>query len=147
MHDFYMKIALKEAQKAYEKQEVPIGAVIVCDGQVIAKTHNTREATNQAVNHAEISAIIQANKHLKSWRLDTCTLYVTIEPCPMCAGAILQSRIPKVVYGATDLKAGAHKSKLNLFDIQFNHKTEVISGVLENESKELMQRFFKELRK
>lgn len=147
MHEFYMKIALEEAQKAYDKLEVPIGAVMVCDGEIIARTHNTREASNQAVNHAEVLAIIEANRHLKSWRLDSCILYVTIEPCPMCAGAILQSRIPKVVYGAIDLKAGAHKSKLNLFDLSFNHKTEVISGVLEQESKELMQRFFQGLRK
>mgnify|MGYP002639529523 CR=1 FL=1 len=142
-----MRIALEEAQKAYDKREVPIGAVIVCEDEVIARAHNTREASNQAINHAEILAISEANEKLKSWRLDTCTLYVTIEPCPMCAGAILQSRIKKIVYGASDLKAGAHKSKLNLFEIDFNHKTEVVSGVLEEESKNMMQEFFKELRK
>ena len=141
-----MKSALEEAQKAYEKLEVPIGAVIVCNGEIIARAHNTREASNQAINHAEILAIKQANEVLQSWRLDSCILYVTIEPCPMCAGAILQSRIKKVVYGAPDLKAGAHKSKLNLFDIKFNHKTEIISGVMEEEAKDLMQSFFQKLR-
>ncbi len=142
-----MRVALEEAQKAYDEKEVPIGAIIVCDGEVIARAHNTREASNQAINHAEILAISEANKKLKSWRLDTCTLYVTIEPCPMCAGAILQSRIDRIVYGASDLKAGAHKSKLNMFEIDFNHKTEVVSGVLEIEAKKMMQDFFKELRK
>ena len=142
-----MKIALEEAQKAYDKLEVPIGAVIVCNNEVVARAHNTREASNKAINHAEILAISQANEKLNSWRLDTCTLYVTIEPCPMCAGAILQSRIKKIVYGASDLKAGAHKSKLKLFDIDFNHKTEVVSGVLEEQAKNMMQEFFRELRK
>jgi tRNA(adenine34) deaminase len=147
MEKKYMELAMQEAQVAYDNLEVPIGAVIVCDGQVIAKTHNTRESCNQAVHHAEMLAIMEANKKLNSWRLDTCTLYVTIEPCPMCAGAILQSRIKKVVYGASDPKAGAHQSKLNLFSIDFNHKTEVISGIMEEESKELMQKFFQNLRK
>ena len=143
----YMSLALEEAKKAYDKLEVPIGAVIVSDGEVISRAHNTREATNQAVNHAEILAIKLANEKLQSWRLDRCTLYVTIEPCPMCAGAIIQSRIKRVVYGASDLKAGAHKSKLNMFDIEFNHKVEVDNGVLEEESKNLMKKFFQELRK
>ncbi len=147
MNESYMSMALEEAQKAYDKKEVPIGAVIVCDGEVISRAHNTREASNRAVNHAEIIAINKANDKLQSWRLDRCTLYVTIEPCPMCAGAIIQSRIPKVVYGATDIKAGAHKSKLNLFDLEFNHKVEVQSGVLEEESKNIIKKFFKELRK
>lgn len=142
-----MKMALDEAKKAYQELEVPIGAVIVCDDEVIASAHNTREATNQAVNHAEILAIKQANAKLESWRLDRCTLYVTIEPCPMCAGAIIQSRIKRVVYGASDYKAGAHQSKLNMFEIEFNHKVDVKSGVLESESKNLIQDFFKKLRK
>ena len=142
-----MGLALEEARKAYSELEVPIGAIIVCDGEVIARAHNTREATNQAVNHAEIIAIKQANEKLNSWRLDRCTLYVTIEPCPMCAGAIIQSRIKRVVYGASDYKAGAHQSKLNMFDIEFNHKVEVENGILEKESQQLMKNFFKDLRK
>lgn len=143
----FMGIALEEAQLAFEKGEVPIGAVIVCDNKVIAKTHNLRELSNRAIGHAEILAIDEANKKLNSWRLDSCTLYVTIEPCPMCAGAIIQSRIKRVVYGAKDLKAGVHQSVFNLFEYPFNHKVDVISGVLENECREIIQRFFKSLRK
>lgn len=143
----YMKMALKEAKKAMKKNEVPIGAVIVRDNKVIAKAHNLRESNNLATSHAEILAIQKANKKIKSWRLDSCTLYVTIEPCPMCAGAIIQSRIKKVVYGARDLKAGAHSSVLNLFDLPFNHKVIVENGVLEEESATIISEFFKKLRR
>lgn len=146
-HNKYMKMALKEAKKALKKNEVPIGAVIIRDNKVIAKAHNLRETNNLATSHAEILAIQKANKKLKSWRLDSCTLYVTIEPCPMCAGAIIQSRIKEVVYGARDLKAGAHSSVLNLFELPFNHKVNVKSGIMEVESANIISQFFKNLRK
>ena len=146
-HNKYMKMALKEAKKAFKKNEVPIGAVIVRDNKVIAKAHNLRETNNLATSHAEILAIQKANKKIKSWRLDSCIMYVTIEPCPMCAGAIIQSRIKQVVYGARDLKAGAHDSVLNLFEYPFNHKVNVGSGVMEEESAKIITQFFKKLRK
>jgi tRNA(adenine34) deaminase len=146
-HNKYMKLALKEANKAFKKKEVPIGAVIVQDNKVIAKAHNLRVKNNLTTSHAEILAIQKANKKLKSWRLDRCTLYVTIEPCPMCAGAIIQSRMKAVVYGAFDLKAGAHSSIINLFELPFNHKVEVYSGVMDDESAKIISKFFKKLRK
>lgn len=146
-HNKFMKTALKEAKKALKKNEVPIGAVIVRDNKVIAKAHNLRESSNLATSHAEILAIEKANKKLKSWRLDSCTLYVTIEPCPMCAGAIIQSRIKNVVYGARDLKAGAHTSVLNLFELPFNHKVKVEYGIMEDESASIISQFFKKIRK
>lgn len=141
-----MRIALDEARKAYKKNEVPIGAIIVKNGEVIAKAHNTRECDQSALAHAEIIAIQRANETLKSWRLDSCSLYVTIEPCQMCSGAIIQSRIENVYYGATDLKSGAHQSILNLYEFPFNHKVNVESGILEEECGELMTTFFKQLR-
>ena len=146
-HKKYMKMALKEAKKAFKKNEVPIGAIIVRDNKVIAKTHNLREKTNKTTAHAEILAIEKANKALKSWRLDSCTLYVTVEPCPMCAGAIIQSRIDHVVYGVKDLKAGAHQSVVDLFDKPFNHRVQVTSGIMEEECSEIITKFFKKLRK
>ena len=146
-HNKYMKLALKEANKAFKKKEVPIGAVIVQDNKVIAKAHNLRVKNNLTTSHAEILAIQKANKKLKSWRLDRCTLYVTIEPCPMCAGAIIQSRMKAVVYGACDLKAGTHSSIINLFELPFNHKVEVYSGVMDDESAKIISKFFKKLRK
>ncbi len=141
-----MRIALDEAKLAYDKCEVPIGAVIVCDDKIIAQAHNTRESTNQVVNHAEILAIQKANEVLNSWRLDRCTIYVTIEPCAMCSGAIIQSRMKKVVYGASDSKSGAHRSITNLFDQAFNHKVKVEYGILEEECKKILSDFFSELR-
>jgi len=146
-HEKYMKLALKEAKKAAKKKEVPIGAVIVKNGKVIAKAHNLREKSNLATGHAELLAIEKANKKLKSWRLDTCTLYVTIEPCPMCAGAIIQSRLKQVVYGAQDLKSGTHQSVVNLFEKSFNHKVEVEYGIMEEECGEVVTSFFRNLRK
>jgi tRNA(adenine34) deaminase len=145
-HNKYMKLALKEANKAYKKNEVPIGAVIVKDNKVIAKAHNLRVKNNLTTSHAEILVIQKANRKLKSWRLDSCTLYVTIEPCPMCAGAIIQSRIKEVFYGARDLKAGVHSSVINLFELPFNHKVEVKSGILEEESAKIISKFFKKIR-
>jgi len=143
----YMKMALKQAKKGLKKGEVPIGAIIVRDGKVIAKAHNLREKSNLATGHAEIVAIERANKAIKSWRLDSCTLYVTIEPCPMCAGAIIQSRIRNVIYGAKDIKSGAHESITNLFDLPFNHKVKVETGILEEECGEIITSFFKKKRR
>ena len=144
--EYYMKLALAEAEKAFLEKEVPIGAVIVQNGKVISTGYNRRETENQATAHAEIIAIQRANKALDSWRLDSCTLYVTIEPCPMCSGAIIQSRIPKVIYGAKDPKSGTHKSILNLFEYPFNHKVNISGGVLENECGQIISEFFKRLR-
>jgi len=142
----YMKMALEQAQEGFDKGEVPIGAVIVLNGKVISKAHNLREKLNLATGHAEILAIDRANKILKSWRLENCTLYITLEPCPMCAGAIIQSRIKNVVYGARDKKSGAHKSVVNLFDFPFNHKVEIESGVMEKECGEILTNFFTKVR-
>jgi len=146
-HEYFMSLAIEEAKLAYEKNEVPIGAVVVKDGVVIASAHNLREETNQAVAHAEILAIQKANIALNSWRLDTCTLYVTIEPCPMCAGAIVQSRIKNVIYGAQDIKSGAHQSVTNIFDLKLNHKVKVESGLMEEECGNIITEFFREKRK
>jgi len=146
-HEEFMKVALDEALKAYQINEVPIGAIVVCDGEIIAKAHNHKESTQKVTAHAEILAIEKANEKLKSWRLDSCTLYVTIEPCPMCAGAIIQSRIKEVVYGSQDIKGGAHQSVVNIFENAFNHRVVVTPNVLKTECKNIIQKFFKELRK
>lgn len=143
----YMKLALKEASKAYEKTEVPIGAVIVKDGKLVARAHNLRETKKQACAHAEILAIQKACKKLDAWRLDGCDMYVTLEPCPMCAGAILNARIENVYIGALEPRSGAVGSKINLLeDYMFNHKTNYEKHILGEECKEVMQRFFKNLR-
>lgn len=147
MQEKYMKKALKEAQKAYNKEEVPVGAVIVKGDQIIARGHNSKEEKNNTIKHAEIIAIEKASKKLSNWRLEDCEMYVTLEPCPMCAGAIINSRIKKVYIGALDEKTGACGSVLNLFNYPFNHKVEFETGILELECKDLLQRFFKELRK
>ena len=142
-----MKKALLQAKKAYNKMEVPVGAVIVKDGKVIASAYNQKETKLDTTKHAEISAIQKASKKLNSWRLNDCEMYVTLEPCPMCAGAIIQSRIKKVYYGTPDEKTGAVGSKLNLFkDFKFNHNVEFENSILEKECKEMLQNFFKELR-
>ncbi|QGH32615.1 tRNA-specific adenosine deaminase [Gracilibacillus salitolerans] len=143
----YMLMALEEAKKAEVLGEVPIGAVIVYQEEVIATAFNLREKLQTTNSHAEMLAIDKANEVLGSWRLEACTLYVTLEPCPMCAGAILQSRIPRVVYGAKDGKAGCAGSLLNLLeDDRFNHQVEVVAGVMEEESSQLLSDFFKALR-
>jgi len=143
----FMTYAFKEAKKAYNKGEVPIGAVIVKDGKIIAKAHNLRESKQDATAHAEMLAITKACKKLGSWRLVDCDLYVTLEPCPMCAGAIIQSRIRRLIFGATDPKAGAAGTVVNLFNTgKFNHKVEVIQGVMENDCSQILKQFFKELR-
>ena len=144
----FMKLALNEAKKAYDKLEVPVGAVIVKDGKIIAKAHNQKETKFDTTKHAEILVIQKASKKLNSWRLIDCEMYVTLEPCPMCAGAIIQSRIKKVYFGVPDEKTGAVGSKLNLFrDFKFNHTVEFESGILNSECQTLLQDFFKELRK
>lgn len=142
----FMKQAIKEAKKAYEKDEVPVGAVIVRDGKIIARGHNLKETKLNTIKHAEIIAIEKASKKLNSWRLENCDLYVTLEPCAMCAGAIINSRIRKVYIGTDDEKTGACGSVLNLFEYKFNHKVEVEKGILKQECKEILQKFFKELR-
>ena len=143
----YMRLALKEAEKAYKKGETPIGAVIVWEDEVIAKAHNLRESKKNALLHAECVAIDKACKKLGGWRLHKATLYVTLEPCPMCSGAIINSRIKRVVYGATDKKAGSCESVVNLFELPYNHKPEVESGLLAEDCQSLLTNFFKELRK
>lgn len=148
MPEKFMKIALKEAQKAYDKLEVPVGCVIVKDGKIIAKAHNLKETKTDTTKHAEILAIQKASKKLNSWRLLDCEMYVTLEPCSMCAGAIVNARIKKVYYGAHDEKTGAIGSVFNLLeDYTFNHKVEYKSGVLEQECEEILKDFFKKLRK
>ena len=143
----FMKEALKEARKAYNKLEVPVGAVIVKDGKVIARAYNQKEMKQDTINHAEILAIKKASKKLESWRLVDCDMYVTLEPCSMCAGALIQSRIRKVYIGALDEKTGACGSVLNLLnDYDFNHKVEVETGILKEECEDMLKNFFKELR-
>ena len=147
MQEEFMQVALKEAKKAYKKLEIPVGAVIVKNGEIIAKAHNIKEEKKDTTKHAEIIAIQKASKKLESWRLNDCELYVTLEPCPMCAGAIIQSRIKKVYIGTLDEKTGACGSVLNLFkDYKFNHNVEVEYGILKNECEEILKKFFKELR-
>ena len=138
-----MKLALKEAAKAADEDEVPIGAVIVCQGKVIAKAHNKKETSKKAFAHAEILAIEKANKKIGDWRLSECELYVTIEPCLMCVGAIIQSRIKKVVYGASDPKFGAIESVIQSFSVEgWNHYPEIKSGVLAEECGEIIREYF-----
>lgn len=143
----FMEEAIKEAQKAYEKNEVPVGAVIVKDGKVIARGHNVKELKKDTTKHAEIIAVQKASKKLNTWRLSGCTMYVTLEPCVMCTGALIQSRIDRLVIGTMDKKTGACGSVLNILeDYKFNHVVEVEKGVMETECKEILQKFFKELR-
>ncbi len=142
----FMKEAFKRAKKAEKLGEVPIGAVIVKDGKIISSGYNLREKRHSTIAHAEIIAIERACKKLKDWRLDGCEIYVTLEPCPMCAGAILNSRISRVIYASRDEKMGACNSAFNLFDMQLGSDTLVKSGVLEQQSTKLLQSFFKGLR-
>lgn len=146
--EYYMKQALKEAEKAYQKLEVPVGAIIVKDGKIIARAHNQKETKMDTTKHAEILAIQKASKKLQSWRLIDCEMYITLEPCSMCAGAIINSRIKKIYIGTMDDKTGAAGSKLNLFeDYTFNHKVEVEKNIMKEECEEILKKFFKELRK
>ncbi len=143
----FMRQALKEAQKAYEKEEIPIGVVIVKDGKIIARAHNLKEIKNDTTEHAEIRAIKKASRKLDSWRLTDCEMYTTLEPCPMCAGAIIQARIKKVYIGTLDEKTGACGSVLNLLkDYKFNHTVEIEYGVLEDQCRDILKDFFKLLR-
>ncbi len=143
----YMRKALAEARKAYALGEVPIGCVIVCDGRIVGRGYNRRNTDKTTLAHAEIKAIGKACKKTGDWRLEGCTLYVTLEPCQMCAGAIVQSRIDRVVMGAESPKAGSAGSIINILDNnEFNHQVILEKGVLEDECSELLTRFFKELR-
>lgn len=143
---FFMEKALIEAKKAYEANEVPVGAVIVRDGQIISDGRNNREESKDATGHAEILAIRKACEKLGTWRLDDCELYVTLEPCPMCMGAIINSRIKRVVFGAKDAKAGACGSVINLNNYPFNHKPETLSGIMAEECRSILSDFFSEKR-
>lgn len=148
MDEKFMQTAIDEAHKASKLNEVPIGAVIVYENEIIATGYNIRETSQSTLSHAELIAIQAANQKLSSWRLEDCTLYVTLEPCQMCAGAIVQSRIKRVVFGAFDPKAGCVGTLMNLLDDErFNHQVEVTSGVLEEECSKLLTTFFQKLRK
>lgn len=146
-HEKFMDAAIKLARKAYENGDVPIGCVIVKDGKIIARGYNKRNLKKTTLAHAELLAIEQASKKLADWRLEDCTMYVTLEPCQMCAGAIVQARIPNVVIGCMNPKAGCAGSILNLLDIkQFNHQVEIVKGIREEECSRMMKSFFLELR-
>ena len=139
----FMKEALKEAQKAYDKKEIPVGAVFVKDNKIIARAHNIKEEKNDTTKHAEIIAIQKASKKLNAWRLTGCEMYVTLEPCSMCAGALIQSRISKVYIGTMDYKTGACGSVLNLLeDYQFNHNVEIEKGIMKEECENILKKFF-----
>lgn len=142
----YMKMAYNEAKKAFDKEEIPVGCVIVKDDIVIAKAYNLREIKNQVMAHAEMLAITKANKKLGSWRLDDCDIYVTLEPCPMCFGAIIQARIKNLYFGAYDKKGGACGSVVDLASYPFNHKVNVVGGIYGDECSKLISDFFKTLR-
>lgn len=144
--EFFMIEALKLAKLSFDENEVPVGAVIVKDGKIIGRGRNRREQLKNALSHAEIEAINDACKTLNSWRLENCDLYVTLEPCPMCAGAIINARINKVIYGVKDEKQGAVSSVISTFDLEFNHRPKVKFGVLEKECSDLLTSFFKTLR-
>jgi len=143
-----MREAIKEAEEAELKGEVPIGAVIVHEGEVIARGHNVREATQSVLSHAELVAMQEASEKLGTWRLEGCTLYVTLEPCQMCAGAIVQARMDRVVYGATDPKAGCAGTLMNLLQVDaFNHQVSITSGILAEECGLMLSSFFQKLRR
>ncbi len=146
-HEMYMKEAYRLAKKAYRQEETPIGCVIVRDGRIIGKGYNRRNKKKNSLAHAEIMAISQACKKVGDWRLEDCTMYVTLEPCPMCAGAIVQARMPLVVIGARNPKAGCAGSVINILDMDgFNHRVELVEGVMREECEQLMTGFFRELR-
>ncbi|MGI6120439.1 MAG: tRNA adenosine(34) deaminase TadA [Desulfosporosinus sp.] len=147
LHQDWMRVALTQAQIAFEQGEVPIGAVIVHNGQVIALAHNEKEQRNDPTAHAEILAIQRAAKVLERWRLTDAVLYVTLEPCPMCAGAIIQSRLKQIVYGSADIKGGAAGTVMNVLDYTlWNHRVDIVAGVLEEECSDILKKFFKKLR-
>ena len=142
----YMKEALKEAKKAYEKEEIPVGVVIVKDSKVIARAHNLKELNNDATAHAEMLAISKASKKLKSWRLCNCDMYVTLEPCIMCIGAIISARIKNLYIGTLDPKAGACKSVVDIKQYKFNHEVNIEDGILQKECEYILKEFFREIR-
>lgn len=142
----FMKAALRLAKKAADEGEVPVGCVVVCDGQIVGRGRNRRETKKNALGHAEIEAIHKACRKLGGWRLHQCDLYVTLEPCPMCTGAIINARIQTVYFGAPDPKAGSCGSVVNLFDLPYNHKPKVVSGLLEQDCIDQLQAFFRALR-
>ena len=145
--DSYMREALEEAKLAYQENEVPIGAVLVCNGEIVARNHNRKEATNDATSHAELLCIQEASQKLGSWHLGDCVLYTTVEPCAMCSGAIINARIPTVIYAAPGIKFGTHLSVVNILDSKkFNHNVDVTGGVLEEDSANLLKAFFQERR-
>lgn len=143
----FMQIALDIAEKARENNEVPVGAIIVFENEIIATGKNSRECSQNSLGHAEIEAINCACRVLKSWRLINCELYVTLEPCPMCAGAIINSRISRLIYGAHDTKSGSCESVINLFEFPYNHKPQVIGGILQDKCSGILSDFFKNIRK
>lgn len=143
----FMKEALKEAKKAYEKEEIPVGAVIVKDGKIISRGHNLKESKFSSISHAEINAIQKANKKLGAWRLENCEMYITLEPCMMCMGAIINSRIKKIYIGTLDSKTGACESVINISNYKFNHIVEIEKGILQEECEYILKDFFKMLRK
>lgn len=143
----YMKYALSLAKKSAEEGEVPVGAIVVCDDKIVGEGRNRREIVKNALHHAEIEAINEACKNLGGWRLWKCDLYVTLEPCPMCAGAIINSRIKNVYFGATDTKNGAVVSAAQLFDMNFTHKPQYEGGIMGEECAEILSEFFRNLRK
>ena len=146
-HEIYMKEALKEAQRAYDLDESPIGAVIVYKDEIIGRGHNRRNTDKNPFAHAEIAAIEEACKYLGDWRLEECTIYITLEPCPMCSGAIVQARIPKVVFGARSPKAGFAGSVANVLQMDtLNHQCEIVEGVCEEEAALLLKTYFKNMR-
>ena len=141
-----MKEAIRQAKKAEALEEVPIGCVIVHEGKIIARGYNRRNTDKNTLSHAELNAIRKASKKLGDWRLEGCTMYVTLEPCPMCAGAIINARIPRLVFGASDPKAGSCGSLVDLFSLPYNHHPAVVSGVLAQEAADLLREFFRGLR-
>lgn len=146
-HEHFMSMALREAEQAVQEEEVPVGAIIVCHGAIIARDHNRREQLKDPTAHAEMLAITQAAAALNSWRLEDCTLYVTLEPCPMCAGAIVQARVPLLVYGAEDPKAGACGTLFSITeDRRLNHQCETLGGVLAAPCGQILSDFFAQQR-
>ncbi len=144
-HEYYMQQAITEAKKAFERDEVPVGTIIVYENKIIARSHNQREMLLDPTAHAEMIAITQASTYLQNWRLNDTTVYVTLEPCAMCAGALVQARVKNLVYGAKDEGCGACESLINLVnDPRFNHRLNVVSGILEDECGELLRQFFLE---
>jgi tRNA(adenine34) deaminase len=147
-HEYFMRLAIAEAEKAFKNNEVPVGVIIVYENSIIAKAHNQREMLSDPTAHAEMIAITQASAYLQNWRLSNTTVYVTLEPCTMCAGALVQARAKNLVYGAKDEKYGACESTVNLVnDPRFNHRLNVVSGVLESECSSLLKQFFLEKRR